>query len=36
MRRILRIIAEGDASDFGDITTLVDPEIVEEIRKEKV
>ncbi|MBK5194875.1 MAG: acetate--CoA ligase [Proteiniphilum sp.] len=36
MRRILRIIAEGEESDFGDITTLVDPEIVEEIRREKV
>src|SRR5690554_4235266 len=36
MRRILRIIAEGDASDFGDITTLVDPEIVEEILKERL
>ncbi len=34
MRRILRNIAEGEKSDFGDITTLVNPEIVEEISKE--
>lgn len=34
MRRILRKIAEGENSDFGDITTLVNPEIVEEISKE--
>lgn len=34
MRRILRKIAEGEKSDFGDITTLVNPEIVEEISKE--
>lgn len=31
MRRILRKIAEGEKNDFGDITTLVNPEIVEEI-----
>jgi acetyl-CoA synthetase len=31
MRRILRKIAEGDYSNFGDITTLLNPEIVEEI-----
>jgi len=31
MRRILRKIAEGDFSNFGDITTLLNPEIVEEI-----
>ncbi len=36
MRRILRKIAEGDDSDFGDITTLLNPEIVEEIQKGKV
>jgi len=34
MRRILRKIAEGEKSNFGDITTLVNPEIVEEITKE--
>ena len=33
MRRILRKIAEGEESDFGDITTLVNPEVVEEIKK---
>lgn len=32
MRRILRKIAV-DESDFGDITTLINPEIVEEIKK---
>jgi acetyl-CoA synthetase len=32
MRRILRKIAEGDFSNFGDITTLLNPEIVEEIK----
>ena len=31
MRRILRKIAEGDFSNFGDISTLLNPEIVEEI-----
>lgn len=33
MRRILRKIAAGE-SDFGDISTLLNPEIVEEIQKE--
>ncbi len=32
MRRILRKIAEGDDYDFGDVTTLLNPEIVEEIK----
>ena len=36
MRRILRKIAEGDYSNFGDITTLLNPEIVDEIVKDKV
>ncbi|MCO6149325.1 acetate--CoA ligase [Flavobacterium sp. NRK1] len=36
MRRILRKIAEGDFSNFGDTTTLLNPEIVEEIKNEKV
>jgi acetyl-CoA synthetase len=31
MRRILRKIAEGDTANMGDITTLLDPAIVEEI-----
>jgi acetyl-CoA synthetase len=33
MRRILRKIAEGDFSNFGDTTTLLNPEIVEEIKQ---
>ncbi|MBN4066128.1 acetate--CoA ligase, partial [Candidatus Amoebophilus asiaticus] len=32
MRRILRKIAEGDSENLGDITTLLDPSVVEEIR----
>ncbi|WP_445458152.1 acetate--CoA ligase [Flavobacterium sp. HNIBRBA15423] len=36
MRRILRKIAEGEESNFGDISTLLNPEIVEEIKKEKL
>lgn len=32
MRRILRKIAEGELSDFGDISTLLNPEIVDEIK----
>ena len=36
MRRILRKIAEGDYSNFGDITTLLNPEIVDEIVQEKI
>ncbi|MDX9882345.1 MAG: acetate--CoA ligase [Prolixibacteraceae bacterium] len=31
MRRILRKVAEGDASNLGDITTLLDEDIVEKI-----
>lgn len=33
MRRILRKIAEGDISNLGDTTTLLDPEVVEEIKQ---
>ncbi len=33
MRRILRKIAEGDISNLGDISTLLDPSVVEEIVK---
>jgi acetyl-CoA synthetase len=36
MRRILRKIAEGDYSNFGDITTLLNPEIVDEIVEGKI
>lgn len=32
MRRILRKVAEGDTSNLGDITTLLDPMVVEEIK----
>jgi acetyl-CoA synthetase len=32
MRRILRKIAEGDAANIGDTTTLLDPEVVETIK----
>ena len=35
MRRILRKIAEGDFSNFGDISTLLNPDIVEEIKNGK-
>jgi acetyl-CoA synthetase len=31
MRRILRKVAEGDTSNLGDVSTLLDPSIVEEI-----
>ena len=31
MRRILRKIAAGETSDFGDISTLLNPEVVEKI-----
>ncbi|MDP2337911.1 MAG: acetate--CoA ligase [Bacteroidota bacterium] len=31
MRRILRKVAEGDASNLGDITTLLDEEVVDKI-----
>jgi acetyl-CoA synthetase len=31
MRRILRKIAEGDVSNLGDTSTLLDPSVVEEI-----
>ncbi len=32
MRRILRKIAEGEMSNLGDITTLLDPAVVEDIK----
>ncbi len=35
MRRILRKIAEGDMSNLGDITTLADPGVVEELVKNR-
>ncbi len=36
MRRILRKIAEGETDNLGDITTLLDPNVVEEIKKGKL
>nr|WP_317630597.1 acetate--CoA ligase [uncultured Flavobacterium sp.] len=36
MRRILRKIAEGDFANFGDTSTLLDPEIVEKIKNGKI
>ncbi|HSU29437.1 MAG TPA: acetate--CoA ligase [Chitinophagaceae bacterium] len=36
MRRILRKIAEGETGNLGDISTLLDPAVVEEIRKGRV
>lgn len=36
MRRILRKIAEGELSDFGDTSTLLNPEIVDEIRDSRL
>ena len=32
MRRILRKVAEGDTTNLGDVTTLLDPAVVEEIK----
>ena len=34
MLRILRKIAEGEMSNLGDTTTMLDPEVVEEIKGE--
>ncbi|MDP4258221.1 MAG: acetate--CoA ligase [Bacteroidota bacterium] len=36
MRRILRKIAEGETQNLGDTTTLLDPAVVEEIKKGKL
>ena len=32
MRRILRKVAEGDTANLGDVTTLLDPSVVDEIK----
>ena len=32
MRRILRKIASGDSENLGDISTLLDPSVVKEIK----
>ena len=36
MRRILRKIAEGDLNNVGDLSTLLDPNVVEEIKNNKL
>jgi len=36
MRRILRKIAEGDVSNLGDTSTLLDPAVVEKIKEERI
>ena len=36
MRRILRKVAEGDLDNLGDVSTLLDPSVVEEIVKNRV
>ena len=36
MRRILRKVAEGDTTNLGDISTLLDPAVVEDIVAGKV
>ena len=35
MRRILRKIAEGDVENMGDISTLADPSVVDNLVKGK-
>ena len=36
MRRILRKIAEGDLENLGDISTLADPGVVQNLTKESL
>jgi acetyl-CoA synthetase len=36
MRRILRKIAEGDTTNLGDTSTLLDPNVVEEIKNSRI
>lgn len=36
MRRILRKIAEGDTNNLGDVSTLLDPAVVEEIKTGRI
>ena len=36
MRRILRKIAEGQVDNLGDTSTLLDPGIVDEVKKGKI
>ncbi|MCI5082106.1 MAG: hypothetical protein MRY78_10445, partial [Saprospiraceae bacterium] len=33
MRRILRKVASGDTSNLGDVSTLLNPEVVESIKE---
>jgi acetyl-CoA synthetase len=35
MRRILRKIAEGDVGNLGDVSTLADPSVVEDLVKNR-
>ena len=34
MRRLLRKIASGETQDFGDVSTLADPKVIEELLQE--
>jgi len=36
MRRILRKVAEGDVSNLGDTSTLLDPSVVEDIKAGRI
>ena len=36
MRRILRKIAAGDIESFGDTSTLADPDVLEELLKNRI
>jgi len=36
MRRILRQIAEGNMDNLGDTSTLLDPAVVDEIKRDKI
>jgi acetyl-CoA synthetase len=36
MRRILRKIAEGELSNLGDTSTLLDPGVVDKIKEERL
>ena len=36
MRRILRKIAEGEMHNLGDVTTLLDPKVVDEIKENRL
>jgi acetyl-CoA synthetase len=36
MRRILRKIAEGDTSNLGDTSTLLDPSVVEVLKADAI